>query len=89
MATMDPEDRFAALEAEIEKLHAVIEAGGVNTRGDTDVFGTPFLVPVNDEHKATVFTTKMLGTAGKVRLYLNPPTRTRPTFCALTPPSFA
>jgi hypothetical protein len=59
-------DKLAAMEAEIEKLHSVIERQGINTRGDTDVFGRPFQVPVNDEHKATVFTTRMLTTCGQV-----------------------
>jgi len=62
---MEPADKLTALEEEIEKLHAVIESQGINTRGDKDIFGRPFQVPVNVEHKATVFTSKMLMSAGQ------------------------
>jgi len=43
------------LEKEVERLHGMCESKGMNSRGTTDIFGRKFSVPVNSEHKATVF----------------------------------
>jgi len=48
------------LEDEIAALHGELEKRGINTRGTTDIFGRPFDLPVNAEHKATVFNTGTL-----------------------------
>ena len=41
-------------DAEIAALHECFERKGVNSRGTADLFGRPFSVPVDAEHKATV-----------------------------------
>lgn len=38
---------------EIERLHGVLEARGINSRGTADIFGRVFNVPVDAEHKCT------------------------------------
>mmetsp|Transcript_22227 Transcript_22227/g.67517 ORF Transcript_22227/g.67517 Transcript_22227/m.67517 type:complete len:631 (+) Transcript_22227:222-2114(+) len=48
------EERIETLEAEITSLVKSLEARGVNSTGETDVYGRPFPVPVDIEHKATV-----------------------------------
>ena len=40
-------------DAEIAALHECFERKGVNSRGTADLFGRPFSVPVDAEHKAT------------------------------------
>jgi len=49
-----------ALEAEIDALHNELSRRGINSRGTTDIFGRPFNLPVNAEHKATIFSTATL-----------------------------
>jgi len=44
----------AALEAEIDRLHAYCERHGLNSRGVSDIVGREFALPVDAEHKATV-----------------------------------
>jgi len=41
------------LEEQIDILHAIMEKRGINSRGTVDLFGRPFAVPVDEEHKAT------------------------------------
>jgi len=41
------------MEKEINALHAVLEARGINSKRTTDIFGREFELPVNAEHKAT------------------------------------
>jgi NNP family nitrate/nitrite transporter-like MFS transporter len=48
------------MEEEINALHSVLEARGVNTKRTADIFGREFDLPVNSEHKATVCTTGTL-----------------------------
>jgi len=52
---MQVEEKLKTLEEEITALHTVLEGRGINSRGATDIFGRPFSLPVNAEHKATVF----------------------------------
>jgi len=52
--------RLSKMEEEIDKLHEALDSMAVNSRGTTDIFGRKFSVPVNDEHKATMFTAPML-----------------------------
>ena len=40
------------LESEKEQLHKKLEKKGVNSRGVCDVFGRPFDLPVDENHKA-------------------------------------
>jgi len=54
------DDKVSMLEQEISKLHDELEKRGINSRGTTDIFGRPFELPVNAEHKATVFTVSTL-----------------------------
>jgi len=42
-------------EAQIEQLHDTLEGHAINSRGTKDVFGRRFNLPVDDEHKAKVF----------------------------------
>jgi NNP family nitrate/nitrite transporter-like MFS transporter len=42
-----------SVEAELEAIKATLERRGINARGTTDVFGRPFNLPVDEEHKAT------------------------------------
>mmetsp|Transcript_5679 Transcript_5679/g.13152 ORF Transcript_5679/g.13152 Transcript_5679/m.13152 type:complete len:619 (-) Transcript_5679:531-2387(-) len=55
MAERTDKQRILKLEEDVAKLHEVLAKQGVNTTGETDVFGRPFYVPVDVEHKATVF----------------------------------
>ena len=48
-------DWYDKIEAEISTLHVALEKQGINSRNTTDVFGRPFNLPVDDEHKAKVF----------------------------------
>merc|ERR1719197_1622535 len=48
------DEKMKSMEAEIESLHAVLEARGINSRRTADIFGREFELPVNAEHKATV-----------------------------------
>jgi len=48
-------ERIELLESQIGILHKALEQRGVNTKGTEDIFGRPFVLPVNAEHKATVF----------------------------------
>jgi len=57
---MASDDKLAMMEKEINALHACLEKRGINSRGTTDIFGRPFSLPVNAEHKATVFTVETL-----------------------------
>lgn len=43
------------LAEEIERLQSVLERKGINARGTCDIFGRPFNVPVDAEHKCTNF----------------------------------
>eukprot|EP00308_Calcidiscus_leptoporus_P021529 CAMPEP_0119351322 /NCGR_PEP_ID=MMETSP1334-20130426/619_1 /TAXON_ID=127549 /ORGANISM="Calcidiscus leptoporus, Strain RCC1130" /LENGTH=623 /DNA_ID=CAMNT_0007364095 /DNA_START=49 /DNA_END=1920 /DNA_ORIENTATION=- len=52
---MSVEERVEKLQNDIAKLHEVLAKQGWNTTGETDIFGRPFYVPVDSEHKATVF----------------------------------
>ena len=44
---------LAEVEEEVELLHKTLESRGINARGVTDVFGRPFNLSVDHEHKAT------------------------------------
>ena len=57
---MSMDDRVKTLEEEVNSLHTELQRRGYNSRGETDIFGRPFSLPVNDEHKATVFSTSTL-----------------------------
>ena len=48
------------VQTEIECLHATFERRGVNSRGQTDIYGRPFNCSVDAEHKANKFNTMML-----------------------------
>mmetsp|Transcript_51621 Transcript_51621/g.112342 ORF Transcript_51621/g.112342 Transcript_51621/m.112342 type:complete len:614 (+) Transcript_51621:249-2090(+) len=52
---MSDEDRLLKLEADIAQLHAYMEQKAINIAGTADIFGRKFSVPVDAEHKATVF----------------------------------
>ena len=47
------EDKIQKVEDEVNLLQDALTRMGKNTKGDTDVFGRRFVVPVNAEHKAT------------------------------------
>merc|ERR1719367_2400991 len=54
--------RVKSLQSQVGRLQAALEEKGVNAKGTTDIFGRPFALPVDDQHKATVFNTSTLWT---------------------------
>merc|ERR1719240_443225 len=53
------------MEAEIESLHAVLQARGINSQRTKDIFGREFELPVNAEHKAVVCNMSSLCSVGQ------------------------
>ena len=50
MSKMSESDRLKSLEVEVQRLHTCLQQKGINTTGETDIFGREFHVPVDAEH---------------------------------------
>mmetsp|Transcript_50238 Transcript_50238/g.108869 ORF Transcript_50238/g.108869 Transcript_50238/m.108869 type:complete len:614 (+) Transcript_50238:37-1878(+) len=48
-------EQLRRLQIAVERLHLIMEQKAININGETDIFGRPFYVPVDTEHKAKVF----------------------------------
>ena len=48
-------EKLERLEQDVDKLHSLAQSGccPVNSRGNKDIFGRQFALPVDAEHKAT------------------------------------
>ena len=52
-AQLTADEKIAQLEKEISNLHETLTRKAVNSRNTTDVFGRTFVLPVDEEHKAS------------------------------------
>ena len=52
---METAEKIEEMQKMIDGLNDSLERMGKNSRGTTDIYGRPFSVPVDAEHKATKF----------------------------------